>query len=65
MEVDTPYPYWLEEDNMIISKFLHSVDELAIVNISIPEKISYYKWLLQKVQNNYKTKIGLFQIKNK
>jgi len=33
--------------------------------MSIPKKIKYYIWLLQQVKNNYKTKIGLFRIKNK
>lgn len=34
-EVDMPYPYWSKEDNKIKSRFLHSVNEIEIKNMSI------------------------------
>lgn len=36
---DTPCPDWSEEDNMIIKTFLHSVDDQALANKSIPKNI--------------------------
>ena len=64
-KVDTPCAYYLKEDNKIIIKFINSIDDQAIANMSIPKKIRYQIWFLQKVQNDYTTKIGLFQRRKK
>lgn len=60
VDIDTPYFNWSEEDNKIRSKFLHSINNHAIANMSIPKKIKYYTWFLQKVKNAYKTNKRIF-----
>lgn len=48
IEVDTPCLDQSKKDNKVKTKFVYSFNDHTIENKSIPERIKYYTWLLQK-----------------
>lgn len=64
-EFDIPFLIQSQEDNIINSIFLHSKETIEVTIMNIPQKITYYKGWIQKVKDDYKKKIGIFQPRNK